>query len=73
MARLMPGNERDIHKDQEVVTRRNDEDAHDSRAEYDELTDANPERSFKEFLKGGPSLEGADVSRNPSISREIEW
>lgn len=64
---------RTIEEGQERVVRRGEEIVLLSADEYEALRHAKPMKSFKDFLKGGPNLEGLDLTRNPSHSREEEW
>jgi antitoxin Phd len=54
----------------QTITRRNDTVVVISAAKYEELTGKRP--SFKEFLIRGPSLEGLDLTRDPSPMRDVE-
>ncbi len=54
----------------QTITRRNDTVVVLSAAEYAVLT--GKRQSFKEFLMTGPSLEGVDLERDQSPSRDVE-
>ncbi len=43
-----------------------------SKAEFEARSGSVEEPDFKAFLLSIPSLEGADISRNPAPSRDIE-
>jgi prevent-host-death family protein len=54
----------------QTITRRKDAVIVISAERYAELT--GQRQSFKEFLMGGPSLEGLDLVRDQSPGREVE-
>ena len=54
----------------QTITRRNDTVVMLSAAEYAVLT--GKRQSFKEFLMTGPSLEGLDLERDRSSTRDVD-
>lgn len=59
-----------VQEGPQFVQRLGDEVVVISREEYNRLTRAKP--SLIEHIMAGPSMEGVDVSRDKSTSREIE-
>jgi len=43
-----------------------------SKAEFDRLDPRTPRRNFKEFLLAIPSLDGVDLSRDPTPAPDVE-
>lgn len=58
-----------LSKGPQEVVRRGDRVIVIAKADYEKLTGAKP--SLKDLLMNGPSLEGVDVSRDPSPMRGV--
>ena len=43
-----------------------------SKADYERLSDPQRPKTFKEWLLSGPSLEGLDLERDQSPSRDVD-